>query len=191
MFLTFILLAPTQLLPLFQGQLIHWCDFIQDLHGTWNNMNLTNPHKWNGHRKKEEEMQSAKVWVIHWVQRVWDGEITQELQVQVLPLVLPSPLPPLHLTSSSKERWHPSYRNVVGPGTAGRGRLGNRERQRGSFLVGSSLIKPRTTIKALWLSWGWNPSNQQACSTSHGHSNCGRSAAQRTTKSTQRNKTNG
>lgn len=79
------------------------------------------------------------------------------LQVQVLPLVLPSPLPPLHLTSSSKEKWHPSYRNVVSPGSAGWGRLGNRERQRGSFLVGSSLIKPRTTIKGLWLSWGWNP----------------------------------
>lgn len=103
------------------------------------------------------------------------------LQGQVLPLVLPSPLPPLHLTRSSKEKWHPSYRNVVGPGSAGWGRLGNRERQRGSFLVGSSLIKPRTTIKALWLSWGWNPSNQQACSTSPGHSNCGRSAEQSTT----------
>jgi len=58
--------------------------------------------------------------------------------------------------------------------------------------VGSSLIKPRTTIKGLWLSWGWNPSNQQACSTSPGHSNCGRSAEQSNTKKpTQRNRANG
>lgn len=95
------------------------------------------------------------------------------LHVQVLPLGPPSPLPPLHLTSSSKERWHPSYRNVVGHGLAGWGQLGNTERERGSFLVGSSLIKPGTTTKALWLSWGWNPINQQACSTSPGHPNCG------------------
>ncbi len=113
------------------------------------------------------------------------------LQVQVLPLFPPSSLPPLHLTSSSKERWHPSYRNVVGPGSAGWGWLGNRERQRDSFLVGSSLITPGTTTKALWLSWGWNPSNQQACFTSPGHPNGGRSVVQITTKSTQRSRADG
>lgn len=60
-FLTFILLATSQLLPLFQQGPIHRCDFIQDLQRkseqyAMQNRNLTDPvGQW-----EQEEMQSAK-----------------------------------------------------------------------------------------------------------------------------------